>query len=616
MAYGQGTAWTRAAMRQRLSVAYEILQHGLGQPDCRGHVLFLALLKRLNDGIFACSLPANAPGDEDQRPDSDIDDMCLPGEAEWSHLTAGRDGTAGRLDSAMRALVCRNAGFPGGIPSFIRFSPDGENPRAKSSADSAVFRALGELSGLNTLGGRTSDTEAFGLACFEVITRPSGGGGGSSRAAGTPWELSRLIAELVRPDSRMTIHDPAAGCGSLLAASLAYVRERPGRGTEPAISGQEISALEWWLCRLALLLNSRQTPDIQNMDSLLHPAFIEKGRLIRFDRVISHLPFAVDDWGRDKLSEPGNTAGDGPVSLGRFHRGLPPPTKGDMAFLEHMVEICNPNGMVAAVTSQGILFRGGEERKIRASLLEEDLVEAVIALPARLLHGTPAPSALLILNKWKLPERRRHVLFLDASGDEFHETTPEGVRLRQRDILTIAAIFHAFAEQAQVSHFARDIAGMWRDSSRRRRDRLERWALRFDRSALATIANEDGERRSAIIETIEAVSEWLLVPRASGRNSLQRFARVVPVREILEENGANLNVRRYVTPIEPVPSIDLGSEMQEVRRLERERAAAEGRVDEILEGLRAKYGQFRSSIVSELLISTDESQRSLHSLWP
>lgn len=592
MDYGQAIFWTRAAMKRRLSAAAEILRRGLDQADCRGHLLILAVLKRLNDGIPSSVLQGKEREGGDGGGDFDIDLMCLPEEGVWDCLIAKSDGTARRLDVAVQALVSQNAEFLGGMPSFIRFTPAGEDSRKRSAADSATFRALDELSGLQTLGRRIFNHDVFGIACFEVLAQISRAGAGSSRLAGTPWELCKLVAELIRPDSRMTLHDPAAGCGGLLAASLQYVLDRPGRGIAPAITGQEVCGSEWWLCRLVMLLNCPHIPDIRNADSLLDPPLTEEGRLMRFDRVISHLPFSIDDWGHDKFSEAEGKNGESPVSRGRFHRGLPPPTKGDMAFLEHMVEICNPNGMVAAVTSRGILFRGGEERKIRAALLKEDLVEAVIALPGRLLHGTPAPSALLVLNKWKLPERRGHVLFLDASGEEFHEVTPEGGRLRPRDILTIAAIFHAYSDQTKVSHFARDIAGKWRDTSRRRRDRLERWALRFDRSALPTIANEDGERRSAIIETIEAVSEWLLVPHAGGRTSLQRFTRVVTVREILEENGANLNTTRYVRPPEKVPDRDLGSEIDEVRRLESERVVAEGRVDEILDALRTKYSRF------------------------
>ena len=100
---------------------------------------------------------------------------------------------------------------------------------------------------------------------------------------------------------------------------------------------------------------------------------------------------------------------------GRFHRGLPPKTKGDYAFITHMIEtLKNDTGRMGVVVPHGVLFRGSSEGKIRQQLIEENLLDAVIGLPEKLFFGTGIPAAILVFKKNKAD---KSVLFIDASNE-------------------------------------------------------------------------------------------------------------------------------------------------------------------------------------------------------
>jgi len=128
--------------------------------------------------------------------------------------------------------------------------------------------------------------------------------------------------------------------------------------------------------------------------------------LLHFDIVTANPPFSLDKWGHDG-------AADDPY--GRFRRGTPPKTKGDYAFISHMIETLKPEtGRMGVVVPHGVLFRGASEGKIRKQLIEENLLDTVIGLPEKLFFGTGIPAAILIFKKQKADNT---VFFIDASRE-------------------------------------------------------------------------------------------------------------------------------------------------------------------------------------------------------
>jgi type I restriction enzyme M protein len=134
---------------------------------------------------------------------------------------------------------------------------------------------------------------------------------------------------------------------------------------------------------------------------------IENDALMRFNVVVANPPFSLDKWGAEKaIGDPHN----------RYHRGVPPKSKADFAFISHMIETTyETDGRVGVIVPNGVLFRGSSEGTIRQRLVEENLLEAVIGLPANLFFGTGIPAAILLFNRGK--GTNTDVLFIDTSKE-------------------------------------------------------------------------------------------------------------------------------------------------------------------------------------------------------
>jgi type I restriction enzyme M protein len=162
---------------------------------------------------------------------------------------------------------------------------------------------------------------------------------------------------------------------------------------------------------------------------------------MKFEVVVANPPFSLDKWGQDEASAD---------HYGRFHRGVPPKSKGDYAFITHMIEtITEDSGRVGVFVPHGVLFRGASEGVIRQKLIEANLLDAVVGLPATLFYGTGIPAAILVFKKHK---RNKTVVFIDASR-EYEDGTNQN-RLRAEDINKIVATYKARTSVAKYAHVA------------------------------------------------------------------------------------------------------------------------------------------------------------------
>lgn len=135
-----------------------------------------------------------------------------------------------------------------------------------------------------------------------------------------------------------------------------------------SLYGQEMNGSTWALCRMNMFLHHKDSARIEWGDTVTNPKLIEKDALMKFDVVVANMPFSLDKWGAE---------GAEADRFHRFHRGVPPKSKGDYAFLCHMIETAvEGSGKVGAITPHGVLFRGGAEGRIRKALIEENLLEA------------------------------------------------------------------------------------------------------------------------------------------------------------------------------------------------------------------------------------------------
>jgi len=241
----------------------------------------------------------------------------------------------------------------------------------------------------------------------------------------TPAAVSETLARLVAPKPGNRIYDPTCGSASLL------IRAGNQVGSDDfALYGQEMNGSTWALCKMNMFLHDVDAAHIEWEDTLRHPMFFDDhGSLMKFDVVIANPPFSLDKWGQEIAAKD---------KYSRFQRGIPPKSKGDWAFISHMLaSAVEDSGRVGVVVPHGVLFRGGQEGKIREAVIRENLLDAVIGLPANLFFGTGIPAALMIFDKARAVNRR--ILFIDASR-EFEQSTNQN-KLRPQDIEKIVSTF-------------------------------------------------------------------------------------------------------------------------------------------------------------------------------
>jgi len=259
---------------------------------------------------------------------------------------------------------------------------------------------------LNLRPSRVGSLDVIGNAYEYLIKLFAAGGGQKAGEFYTPPEVSDLIAEMLDPQEGDTICDPACGSGSLLMKCGRKVRDR-FNSKKYALYGQEAIGSTWSLAKMNMFLHGEDNHKIEWGDTIRNPKLLDKnGGLMHFDIVTANPPFSLDKWGHDEAEHD---------PFGRFRRGVPPKTKGDYAFILHMIETLKPKiGRMGVVVPHGVLFRGSSEGKIRQQLIEENLLDCVIGLPEKLFYGTGIPAAILIFKKNK-PDKS--VLFIDASRE-------------------------------------------------------------------------------------------------------------------------------------------------------------------------------------------------------
>lgn len=283
-----------------------------------------------------------------------------------------------------------------------------------------------------------ASAEAAGFACETLISEAAAVAGKRGAEFFTPPEVSRLIAAILRPGAGESVGDPCCGSATLLLTCSAFARAQSG-GKGCQLFGQEKNGSTWALAKINMFLHGESAVQLAWGDTLKDPRLVAGNQLQKFDVVVSTPPFNVKDWGQEAAATD---------PYGRYRRGIPPRASADYAFISHMVETLKPGrGRMAVVVSHGVLFRSGAELQIRRQVLEEGLVDAVIALPAKLLPNTSLPIALLVLRKDKSDGQ---VLFIDASRQFEHGKTQN--QLRDEDLAQIEATYVA---RVDVEGYAR-----------------------------------------------------------------------------------------------------------------------------------------------------------------
>ncbi len=288
-----------------------------------------------------------------------------------------------------------------------------------------------------------ADEDVIGNSYMYLIERFGADAGKKAGEFFTVKSVAKLVAMLAQPKAGDRICDPAMGSGGLLLLAGEEV-EKQGSNNY-ALYGQESTGSTFQLARMNMFLHGKDSAYLEWGDTLNNPQLVENDKLMKFDICVANPPFSLKKWGAE------NADSD---KYNRFWRGVPPKDKGDYAFITHMIETAKPkSGRVSVIVPHGVLFRSGAEGKIREAILKENIVDAVIGLPAGLFQTTGIPVAILVLDRSREEggknAHKKDVLFIEASkqfkaGKAQNTLTPDN----------IDKIFNTYLERKDVDKFA------------------------------------------------------------------------------------------------------------------------------------------------------------------
>ena len=214
----------------------------------------------------------------------------------------------------------------------------------------------------------------------------------------------------------------------MLIAAKDYIDENGQDGSKANLFGQEFAGTVWSIAKMNMLLHGMNSPDLRNEDTLGEPQHVENGELRRFDRILTNPPFSIN-WGSKDKDKAGNYVWEPKFPERFFHEVPRGSKKADLMFLQHMLHVTRDGGMIATVMPHGVLFRGGDEAKIRQKIIEHDQIEAVIGLGPQLFYGTPIPACVIVLRQrkhdgaklvsGKPADRQGKVLFINGDREYF-----------------------------------------------------------------------------------------------------------------------------------------------------------------------------------------------------
>ena len=445
---------TSQELEAKLWKAADILRGQIDAADYKNYIFSILFLKRLSDRFDEEVEQAVAYGvsREVALTDRDEHEFFVPEEARWSWITGEYMNLGESLNVAGYAVEEANTPRLDGVLASTNWND--ESKLGSPANRERIIRSL--LNHFSDLDLRDSNLRVdaagggnvLGDAYEYLINKFADDAGKKGGEFYTPRPVVRLIVELLKPEEGMRICDPTAGSGGMLIYAAQYVQEHGGDRHNLALHGQERNLGTLAAGKLNLLLHGLRSGRLEPGDIIAEPQLKDgSGRLLSYDRVIANPPFSLKNWGHDFApNDPHH----------RFDRygAIPPRTRGDLAFLLHMLAVTNARGIVGVVMPHGVLFRGHAEGKIRRGIVKADLFEAIIGLAPNLFFGASIPVAICVLNKNKPDDRRGKVLFIDANQEGSFRPGKARNFLDPEHIAKIAETYHAFEEVERFAHIA------------------------------------------------------------------------------------------------------------------------------------------------------------------
>ncbi|MCX4481798.1 type I restriction-modification system subunit M [Streptomyces cellulosae] len=430
-------------LERHLLAAADGLRGPLSPHEYQDYLLPLLFLKHASDEFDATRTrllaAATAQGSSAQQaaaiadsPDAheQAGSLYVPPAARWERIAASTDDIAKSCLSP--ALAAMAAAHPQLRDAFTRLDFTRLGGRHAAHADRRLRSLIDHFSTVPLHKAALAYPDMIGAA-YETLL----GNFASASAGGeyfTPAAVARLMAELARPAPDAHVYDPCVGSGGMLIQTVQYVAEHFGDAGKLTLAGQDANPRATVMAAMNLLLHGARRFDLRTGDTLAEP---QHGST--FDLVLSNPPFSMD-YSRAALAD----------AAARMPYGMAPERgRADWMFVQHMLHaVRDRGGSVVTVLPHGALFRDGAEAEIRGALLDADVIEAVIGLPAALFTNTSVPACILVLRSpgTKRPELRGRVLVINADR-EFRAERSRNVMLPEH-VARVVAAFHTAADAA------------------------------------------------------------------------------------------------------------------------------------------------------------------------
>jgi len=436
----------------RLWEMADALRNNMDAAEYKHVVLGLIFLKYISDAFEAKHGELQAqrgegadPEDPDEYRAASI--FWVPKEARWSHFKANApQPTIGKLvDDAMAAIERDN-------PSL---KPDGVGVLPKDYARPGLDKErLGQLInmvsdiGLGDPAERAKDT--LGRVYEYFLSRFASAEGKKGGQFYTPTHVVRILVEMLAP-YRGRVFDPCCGSGGMFVQSEKFIEAHAGHLGDVSIYGQESNYTTWRLAKMNLAIRGIDA-QIAHGDSFHNDRHPD----LKADYVLANPPFNDSDWRGDLLKDDK-----------RWVYGTPPPGNANFAWVQHFLYHLGPSGIAGFVLANGSMSSNQSgEGEIRKAIIEDDLVDCMVALPGQLFYSTQIPVCLWFLARGRkngrFRDRRGQTLFIDARKlgtmvDRVHrELTPE-------DVARIAGTYHAWRGDRPVLSDGKAVAAKYED---------------------------------------------------------------------------------------------------------------------------------------------------------